>query len=84
MRVGTIELKRVISFRYNPKIQNLEEWKEFVQKHSSQTQKEMAEAWGEKISDQTIGKALKKIGFSRKKKLTDTKKGLKKKEENFT
>lgn len=53
----------------NPKIQDLEEWKEFVQKNSSKTQKEMAEAWGEKISDQTIGKALKKIGFTRKKNL---------------
>lgn len=53
----------------NPKIKDLEEFQEFVQKHSSQTQKEMAEAWGEKISDQTISKALKKIGFTRKKNL---------------
>jgi hypothetical protein len=44
----------------------------------------MAEAWGEKISDQTIGKALKKIGFTRKKNLLDIKKGLKRKEESFT
>lgn len=54
---------------YNPKIQDLAEFQEFVQKNSSKTQKEMAEAWGEKISDQTIGKALKKIGFTRKKNL---------------
>ena len=27
----------------------------------------MAEAWSEKISDLTIGKALRKIGFTRKK-----------------
>lgn len=27
----------------------------------------MAEAWEEAISDQTIGKALKKMGFTRKK-----------------
>jgi transposase len=52
---------------YNPKTTNLEEFREFVKKHGSQTQAEMAEAWGEKISDQTIGKALKKIGFTRKK-----------------
>jgi transposase len=54
---------------YNPKINDLEEFQEFVEKHSSQTQKEMAESWGEKISDKTIGKALKKIGFTRKKNL---------------
>lgn len=68
---------------YNPKITNLEEFKEFVKKHGSQTQAEMAEAWGEKISDQTIGKALKKIGFTRKKKLTGIEKEPKKKEESF-
>jgi transposase len=30
---------------YNPKINDLEEFQEFVEKHSSQTQKEMAESW---------------------------------------
>jgi hypothetical protein len=29
----------------------------------------MAQAWAEDISDKTIGKALKKIGFTRKKNL---------------
>ena len=64
---GDYRAKKGYQQGYNQKINNLEEWKEFVQKNSSKTQKEMAEAWGEKISDQTIGKALKKIGFTRKK-----------------
>lgn len=54
---------------YGAKITDLENFKEFARKHGSQTQKEMAEAWSEKISDKTIGKALKKIGFTRKKNL---------------
>ena len=54
---------------YGPKITNLEEFKEFAPKHGSQTQKEMAQAWNGEISDRTIGKALKKIGFTRKKNL---------------
>jgi transposase len=54
---------------YGTKITNLEEFKEFARQHGNQTQKEMAEAWSEKISDKTIGKALKKIGFTRKKNL---------------
>lgn len=54
---------------YNPKILDLEKFREFAQKHGSKTQEEMAEAWPEKISDKTIGKALKKIGFTRKKNL---------------
>ena len=54
---------------YGAKITDLEEFKEFARKHGSQTQREMAEAWSGKISDLTIGKALKKIGFTRKKNL---------------
>lgn len=64
---------------YGAKITDLEKFKEFAQKHGSQTQKEMAEAWPEKISDKTIGKALNKIGFTRKKKLTAIVKGMRRK-----
>lgn len=67
--IGDYRAKKGYQQGYNPKIQDLEEFPEFVQKNSSKTQKEMAEAWREKISDQTIGKALKKIGFTRKKNL---------------
>jgi len=43
----------------------------------------MAEIWEGEISSRTIGKALKKIGYTRKKKLTDIKKEMKKKDENL-
>ena len=66
---GDYRAKKGYQRGYNSKIQDLEGFQEFVQKNSSKTQKEMAEAWEEKISDQTIGKALKKIGFTRKKNL---------------
>ena len=39
---------------YGSKITDLEKFKEFAQKHGSQTQEEMAEAWQEKSSDRTI------------------------------
>ena len=61
---------------YGAKITDLEEFKKFARKHGSQTQQEMAEAWPGKMSDKTIGKALKKIGFTRKKRLTDIAKGM--------
>ena len=54
---------------YNPKITNLEEFEQFAQAHGSLTQKEMAEKWKGKISDRTIGKALKKLNYTRKKNL---------------
>jgi hypothetical protein len=37
--------------------------------HGDKTQVEMAQLWEEKISDRTISRALKKIGFTRKKRL---------------
>lgn len=69
---------------YNAKISDLEKFKEFAEANGSLTQKEMAEKWPEKISDRTIGKALKKIGYSRKKKLTVIKKEMKKKEKSLS
>jgi len=68
---------------YRAKITNLEEFQQFAQKHGSRTQEEMAEIWEGEISSRTIGKALKKIGYTRKKKLTDIKKEMKKKDENL-
>lgn len=61
---------------YGAKITDLEKFKEFARKHRSQTQREMAEAWSEAISDLTIGKALKKMGFTRKKNLTAIGRGM--------
>lgn len=68
---------------YGTKINNLEEFREFARKHGSQTQEEMAEAWQGEISDRTIGKALRKIGFTRKKKLTDIEKEMKRKDKHL-
>jgi transposase len=54
---------------YNSKISDLEKFRAFAEANGSLTQKEMAEKWSEKISDRTVGKALKKIGYTRKKNL---------------
>lgn len=54
---------------YNPKITDLGKFEQFAQVYGSLTQKEMAEKWAEKISDRTIGKALKKLNYTRKKNL---------------
>ena len=42
----------------------------------------MAELWPEEISDRTISRALKKIGFTRKKKLMVMEKEMKSKDKN--
>jgi transposase len=64
------------------KITDWERFKEFVRANGDKTQEEMAKLWEVPISDRTISRALKKIGFSRKKKLMGIEKGMKKKEEN--
>ena len=52
---------------YNPKIPDFDKFQQFVHVSGSKTQAEMAEYWPEKISVRIIGKALKKIGYTRKK-----------------
>jgi transposase len=81
--IGDYKAKVGYQQGYGAKITDLESFREFAQKEGSKTQKEMAEAWPEKISDLTIGKALKKINFTRKKKLTDIEKEMRKKGENL-
>ncbi|EAM49786.1 hypothetical protein CwatDRAFT_2539 [Crocosphaera watsonii WH 8501] len=68
---------------YNRKIKDLDNFKQFVQIHGSKTQEEMAEIWPTPVSDRTIGKALKKIGYTRKKKLTDIEREMRKKDKNL-
>ena len=51
------------------KITNWEKFREFVEVNGDKTQVEMASLWQGEISARTISRALKKIGFSRKKKL---------------
>lgn len=66
---GDYQAKEGYQLGHGAKITDLENFREFARQHGHQTQEEMAQAWAEDISDKTIGKALKKIGFTRKKNL---------------
>ena len=50
-----------------PKIDDLDAFREFAKKHGHLTQEEMAQQWSTPISSTTIGLALRKIEFTRKK-----------------
>jgi transposase len=82
-KTGSYQAKEGYQRGYDSKITDLDEFKEFASKKGSLTQKEMASAFPEDISDRTIGKALKKIGYTRKKKLTVIEKGMNKKDKNL-
>ncbi len=51
----------------NHKITDWHKFKAFAQEHGHKTSAQMAELWDDDISPRTISRALKKIGFTRKK-----------------
>jgi transposase len=50
------------------KITDWERFQEFVKQHGGKTQSEMAQLWGDNVTQQNISDALQKMGLSRKKK----------------
>lgn len=52
------------------KLLTLEEFEKFVKVNGEKTQVDMAKLWPVEISERTISRALKKMGFTRKKKLS--------------
>jgi transposase len=56
----------------NHKIKDSARFRAFALTHGDKTQVEMAQLWQGDISSRTISRALKKIGFTRKKRLTAT------------
>lgn len=67
-----------------PKIDDLEAFKAFAETHGHLTQKEMSKKWGKPVSRVVIGKAMRKLNFTRKKKLTVTKKGTSNSDKNLS
>ena len=66
-----------------PKIDDLEAFEAFVQTQAHLTQEAMAQQWHQEISNRTIGKTLKRIKFTRKKRLMATKSVMKLNEKSF-
>ena len=67
---------------HSQKITDLEAFKTFVNENAHLTSLEMANKWGN-ISSKTIRKMLKRIGYTRKKRLMDTWKGMSKNGKSF-
>ena len=54
---------------HSHKITDWDAFRAFVEANPDKTQTEMAELWPDEISDRTISRALRKIGFTKKKEL---------------
>ena len=67
---GDLTPRPVGQSKPNQKIVDLDAFGAFVSAHPDKTQAELAQLWPENISERTIGRALKRIGFTRKKRLT--------------
>lgn len=65
---------------HSHKFKDLTVVKSYVDAHSDQTQKEMAEHFG--VSSSTIARALHKLGYTRKKRVKPTQNDVKKSEMN--
>lgn len=75
-RAATGEFKAKKGYQKGSQHQILdwEKFREFAHQNGSLTQAEMAQAWVREISRYTIGRGLRKINFTRKKRLTAIKK----------
>jgi transposase len=73
-RQATGSLSAIVDYQRGPapKIKDLERFREFAKTHGHLTQLQMAQQWSETISNRTIGKALKRIDFTRKKRAMAT------------
>ena len=78
-RKQTGSLSAIVDYRRGPqgKIKDLEQFRAFAKEHGHLTQKDMAAQWHEPISDYVISKALRRIGFTRKKRVMAIKNGMK-------
>jgi len=65
------------------KITDWERFAAFVKEHGGKTQAQMAQLWGEGVTQQNISDALKKLGISRKKRLTAIRNVTRASEVNF-
>ena len=64
---GDYQAKPAVGVGTPPKIQDLEAFREFVKKHHDKTQQEIAELWGNNVTQQNVSYACKKLGITRKK-----------------
>lgn len=79
---GSLEPQTGFQKGHSHGITDLDKFKKFVDEHADYTQEEMAEHFS--VGSSTIGRALKKIGYTRKKRITYTQNEMKKKGVNLT
>lgn len=72
---GPIAAKQGYQRGHSHKITDWDEFRAFAEKYGDKTQAEMARLWRTEISEDTIGRGLQRIGFTRKKRVISMPKG---------
>lgn len=67
-QTGTVAAKTNYRRGPKPKIDDLEAFQKLAEQYGHLTQEKMAQKWANPVSRMRIGQALKRIGFTRKKK----------------
>jgi|HubBroStandDraft_3_1064219.scaffolds.fasta_scaffold181866_1 transposase len=80
IETGDVEIIRGYQKGYGNKVTDLKGFKEFIDQNQGKTLAELASLWPEAISARTMGKYIKAIGYTRKKRLMATVKEEKRKE----
>lgn len=75
-QTGSLQPKPRQTHGSNHKITDWKKFRDFAKIHGDKTQEQMAQLWDKQISSRTIGRALHKIGFTRKKRLMATKNAM--------
>jgi len=68
-QTGSCQASRNYQQGCKHKITDWERFRAFVQQHGGKTQAQLAQLWGDNVTQQNISDALQKIGLSRKKNL---------------
>lgn len=68
-KLSTGDVKAITDYQQGAqhKITDWERFRQFAQEHGDKTQSQMAQLWGDNVTQQNISDALRKIGFTRKK-----------------
>lgn len=67
---GSLAPKLPVKKGPDPKINDLDAFKQFATERGRLTAVSMAEMWPKLLSDVTLGKAIRKIGFTRKRRMS--------------
>ena len=79
----TGDIKAITDGGRPQKIKDEQKFREFVRENDDKTQKQMAELWGNNVTQQNISYFCQKLGITRKKKPMVIKREMIKKEQNF-